>query len=246
MGEMILEAINLKKLFVEGEDCVKAIDDVSVSIKQGEFIAIMGESGSGKTTLLNCCSTMIRPDSGKLLIEGKEVDFYNPHTIQMLRRDKIGFIFQDYNLLDVLTIEENISMPLVIKKERKKDIDNIVNQIAAQLGISEILSKYPNQISGGQKQRCACARALVTNPKIIFADEPTGALDSKNAQSFLELLDELNRNLNVTILMATHNITAAYHTKRVIFIKDGKIQSEIVKQNETKFQDEILKNIAKI
>lgn len=156
MGEMILEAINLKKLFVEGEDCVKAIDDVSVSIKQGEFIAIMGESGSGKTTLLNCCSTMIRPDSGKLLIEGKEVDFYNPHTIQMLRRDKIGFIFQDYNLLDVLTIEENISMPLVIKKERKKDIDNIVNQIVPIRHFGDIIKISKPNFRWSETKMCVC------------------------------------------------------------------------------------------
>ena len=194
----------------------------------------MGASGSGKSTLLNCISTIDRVTSGHIYLKGQDITKLKGRQLTKFRRDSLGFIFQDFNLLDTLTAFENIALALTIKKTNYKLIDDKVNKIASALGIKEILNKYPYELSGGQKQRVACARAIVTNPDLILADEPTGALDSKSARLLLESLNTLNQKLNATILMVTHDCFTASYGDRVIFIKDGKIFSEIVKGNHSR------------
>ena len=187
----------------------------------------MGASGSGKTTLLNCISTIDEVTSGHIFIDGKDITELKEKELASFRRENLGFIFQDFNLLDTLTISENISLVLIINKEDVNKVDKKVSDIAEKLGIEEILNKYPYEVSGGQKQRCACARALINKPNLILADEPTGALDSKSSRMLLETMDEMNEKLNATILMVTHDSFSASFCKRVLFLKDGKIFNEI-------------------
>ena len=237
-----LEIKNLKKYYGTRNNITKAVNDLSLEIEEGEFVAIMGASGSGKTTLLNCISTIDEVTSGHIYIDGKDITELQEKELAKFRRENLGFIFQDFNLLDTLTISENISLALIINKENVNQIDKKVRSIAEKLGISEILNKYPYEVSGGQKQRCACARALINNPKIILADEPTGALDSKSSRMLLETMDEMNENLQATILMVTHDSFSASFCKRVLFLKDGKIFNEIRRgeKDRKEFFNEIL------
>lgn len=237
-----LEIKNLKKYYGTRNNITKAVNDLSLEIEEGEFVAIMGASGSGKTTLLNCISTIDEVTSGHIYIDGKDITELQEKELAKFRRENLGFIFQDFNLLDTLTISENISLALIINKENVNQVDKKVTSIAEKLGISEILNKYPYEVSGGQKQRCACARALINNPKIILADEPTGALDSKSSRMLLETMDEMNENLQATILMVTHDSFSASFCKRVLFLKDGKIFNEIRRgeKDRKEFFNEIL------
>ena len=222
-----LEIKNLKKFYGTKNNITKAVNDLSLEVEEGEFVAIMGASGSGKTTLLNCISTIDEVTSGHIFIDGKDITELKEKELASFRRENLGFIFQDFNLLDTLTIFENISLALIINKEDANKVEKKVKNIAEKLGIEEILNKYPYEVSGGQKQRCACARALINKPKLILADEPTGALDSKSSRMLLETMDEMNEKLNATILMVTHDSFSASFCKRVLFLKDGKIFNEI-------------------
>ena len=222
-----LEIKNLKKYYGTKNNITKAVNDLSLEVEEGEFVAIMGASGSGKTTLLNCISTIDEVTSGHIFIDGKDITELKEKELASFRRENLGFIFQDFNLLDTLTISENISLALIINKEDVNKVDKKVSDIAEKLGIEEILNKYPYEVSGGQKQRCVCARALINKPKLILADEPTGALDSKSSRMLLETMDEMNEKLNATILMVTHDSFSASFCKRVLFLKDGKIFNEI-------------------
>ncbi|OUQ07714.1 multidrug ABC transporter ATP-binding protein [Erysipelatoclostridium sp. An15] len=232
--EKILRIENIEKYYGNKTNITKAVDNISFNVDDGEFVVIMGASGSGKSTLLNCISTIDRVTSGHIYLKGQDITKLKGRQLTKFRRDSLGFIFQDFNLLDTLTAFENIALALTIKKTNYKLIDDKVSKIASALGIKEILNKYPYELSGGQKQRVACARAIVTNPDLILADEPTGALDSKSARLLLESLNTLNQKLNATILMVTHDCFTASYGDRVIFIKDGKIFSEIVKGNHSR------------
>ena len=237
-----LEIKNLKKFYGTKSNITKAVNDLSLEVEEGEFVAIMGASGSGKTTLLNCISTIDEVTSGHIFIDGKDITELKEKELASFRRENLGFIFQDFNLLDTLTIFENISLALIINKEDANKVEKKVKNIAEKLGIEEILNKYPYEVSGGQKQRCACARALINKPKLILADEPTGALDSKSSRMLLETMDEMNEKLNATILMVTHDSFSASFCKRVLFLKDGKIFNEIRRGEKPRkeFFDEIL------
>ncbi len=237
-----LEIKNLKKFYGTKSNITKAVNDLSLEVEEGEFVAIMGASGSGKTTLLNCISTIDEVTSGHIFIDGKDITELKEKELAGFRRENLGFIFQDFNLLDTLTISENISLALIINKEDANKVEKKVKNIAEKLGIEEILNKYPYEVSGGQKQRCACARALINKPKLILADEPTGALDSKSSRMLLETMDEMNEKLNATILMVTHDSFSASFCKRVLFLKDGKIFNEIRRGEKPRkeFFDEIL------
>ena len=232
--EKILRIENIEKYYGNKTNITKAVDNISFNVDDGEFVVIMGASGSGKSTLLNCISTIDRVTSGHIYLKGQDITKLKGRQLTKFRRDSLGFIFQGFNLLDTLTAFENIALALTIKKTNYKLIDDKVNKIASALGIKEILNKYPYELSGGQKQRVACARAIVTNPDLILADEPTGALDSRSARLLLESLNTLNQKLNATILMVTHDCFTASYGDRVIFIKDGKIFSEIVKGNHSR------------
>jgi len=234
--EKILQVKNIEKYYGSKSNLTKAIDNISFDVNKGEFVGIMGASGSGKTTLLNTISTIDKVTSGHIIINGEDITKLKGNKLNKFRREELGFIFQDFNLLDTLTAYENIAIALTIQKVNSKEIDNKVNSIAEKLGIKEILSKYPYQVSGGQKQRIASARAIITNPKIILADEPTGALDSKSARQLLENFEFLNKNMNATILMVTHDAFTASYANRILFIKDGKIFNEIIKGNDTRKQ----------
>lgn len=224
----ILKIENLKKYYGTKNNITKAIDNISFTVNEGEFVAIMGASGSGKTTLLNCISTIDTVTAGKIIINNKDITEIKDRDITSFRRNNLGFVFQDFNLLDTLTIAENISLSLIINKKNENKRDEMVNDIAKRLDIEGILDKFPYEVSGGQKQRCACARALINNPKLILADEPTGALDSKSSRMLLETMDEINKNLNATILMVTHDAFSASFCQRILFLKDGNIFTAIV------------------
>lgn len=234
--EKVLEVKNIEKYYGNKSNLTKAIDNISFDVEKGEFVGIMGASGSGKTTLLNCISTIDRVTSGKIVINGKDITTLKGNNLNKFRREELGFIFQDFNLLDTLTCYENIALALTIQRVNPKEIDKRVKKIADKLGIKNILKKYPYQISGGQKQRVASSRAIITNPKLILADEPTGSLDSKSARQLLEIFETLNNNLNATILMVTHDAFTASYAKRILFIKDGKIFNELLKGNDTRKQ----------
>ena len=238
----VLKVNNLKKYYGNNTNITKALNNISFTVNANEFLAIMGASGSGKTTLLNTISTIDTVTSGNIIINGIDITNLNEEELSNFRKENLGFVFQDFNLLDTLTIKENIALSLIINKEDKSKIDNLVLDISKKLGISDILDKYPYEVSGGQKQRCACARALINNPKLILADEPTGALDSRNARVLLETFKEMNEELNSTILMVTHDAFSASFARRVLFIKDGKIFNEIIKGNKSRgeFYDEII------
>ena len=232
----ILEVKNIEKYYGNKSNLTKAIDNISFNVESGEFVGIMGASGSGKTTLLNCVSTIDRVTAGHIVIDGKDITRLKGNHLNKFRREQLGFIFQDFNLLDTLTAYENIALALTIQRVNYKEIDKRVREIAEKLEIMDILKKYPYQISGGQKQRVASARSIITNPKLILADEPTGALDSKSARQLLETFDTLNQKLKATILMVTHDSFSASYANRILFIKDGKIFNELIKGEDTRKQ----------
>ena len=232
----VLEVKNIEKYYGNKGNLTKAIDNISFNIAKGEFVGIIGASGCGKSTLLNCISTIDRVTSGNIKVNGEEITKLKGNKLNKFRREELGFIFQDFNLLDTLSCYENIALALTIQKVPAKEIQKRVNDVAEKLGITEILKKYPYQVSGGQKQRVASARAIITNPKLILADEPTGALDSKAARMLLENFEYLNKVMNATILMVTHDAFTASYANRILFIKDGKIFNELVKGNDTRKQ----------
>ncbi len=240
--ETILRIDNVEKYYGNRSSLTKAIDNISFEVDKGEFVAIMGASGSGKTTLLNCISTIDRVTSGRIYVGGQDITELKGNKLNRFRREQLGFIFQDFNLLDTLTAFENIALALSIQGVHAKEIQKRVSQLACELGISDVLDKYPYQMSGGQKQRVASVRAIITNPKLILADEPTGALDSKASRMLLESFNYLNQELEATILMVTHDAFTASYADRVIFIKDGKIFNEILKCGSTRkeFFDKII------
>ena len=238
----ILNVSNIEKYYGNKGMVTKAVDNISFSVNKGEFVGIMGASGSGKTTLLNCISTIDTVTSGHIYVDGKNITTMKSKQLSAFRREQLGFVFQDFNLLDTLTAYENIALALTIIKTPVKQIEAKVNYVAKALGISEILKKYPYQLSGGQKQRVACARAIITQPSLILADEPTGALDSKSARMLLESFETLNHDLYATILMVTHDAFTASYCHRILFIKDGKIFNELIRGNSTRkeFFDKII------
>jgi len=238
----LLQVKHIEKYYGNVHNLTKALDDLSFQVETGEFVSIMGASGSGKTTLLNCISTIDTVSAGSIFLENDDITEMPEKNIAAFRRNNLGLFFQDSNLLDTLTIEENIALPLTIRELPPKEVDNRTMEIAARLGIEDTLSKFPYEVSGGQKQRCTVARAVVTNPKLIVADEPTGALDSKSARLLMELLNELNKSLKATILLVSHDPLSASYAQRILFLKDGKIFNEIVKGEKTNaaFYHEIL------
>lgn len=238
----VLEVINAEKYYGEKGNLTKALNDVSFSVQEGEFVGIMGASGSGKTTLLNCISTIDQLTGGKVLIHEKDLMKLKGSALDRFRRDELGFIFQDFNLLDTMTAYENIALALSIQNVKVKEIEERVNEISKTLGIEDVLEKYPYQMSGGQKQRVACARAVVTKPQLVLADEPTGALDSKASKALLESMKKLNEEMYSTILMVTHDAFSASYASRIIFIKDGKIFTEI-RKDETESRKEFFAKI---
>lgn len=234
MNKEVLKVSNIEKYYGSNGNITKAINNISFSVEEGEFIGIMGASGSGKTTLLNCISTIDKVTSGHIHIEGKDVTSINSKGLAKFRRENLGFIFQDFNLLDTLTAYENIALALTIGKVNHKEINRRVEEVTKSLNIEEVLNKYPYEMSGGQKQRVASARAIITNPSLVLADEPTGALDSKSAKMLLESLEELNTNLGATIMMVTHDAFTASYASRILFIKDGKIFNELIRGEDSR------------
>lgn len=230
----ILNVKNVEKYYGNKDNVTKALDSISFSIDKGEFIGIMGPSGSGKTTLLNCISTIDKVTTGSIEIDREDITRLKGKKLDRFRMNKLGFIFQDFNLLDTLTAYENISLALTIGGVRGKEIRPLIEKSAENLGISEVLDKYPYEMSGGQKQRVAAARAIVTNPSLILADEPTGALDSKSSKMLLNSIEKLNKELEATILMVTHDAFTASYAHRILFIKDGKIFNELVRGNDSR------------
>ncbi|HAT4079531.1 ABC transporter ATP-binding protein [Clostridium perfringens] len=241
----ILSVENIEKYYGNKDNITKAIDNINFKVDKGEFVGIMGPSGSGKTTLLNCISTIDNVTTGSIVINGKDITKLKSKELEKFRRDELGFIFQDFNLLDTLTAYENIALALTIQGKKPKDIDALIKKVAKSLGIDGILNKFPYQISGGQKQRVASARAIVTNPSLILADEPTGALDSKSARMLLDSFESLNKDLEATILMVTHDAFTASYAHRILFIKDGKIFDELVRGTDSRkeFFDRIIEVI---
>jgi putative ABC transport system ATP-binding protein len=228
---LVVEGRRIKKVYGSKGNVYTALHEIDLGVEEGEFVGIMGPSGSGKTTLLNILATIDQPTSGDIRIDGTNILDMNEEGLSSFRRDKLGFIFQDYNLLDTLTIRENILLPLALMRMDVKELERRVETIAEKFGILHILDKYPYHVSGGQKQRTAASRAIVVRPSLILADEPTGALDSRSATDLLESLQELNRTDKATILMVTHDAYAASYCKRVLFLKDGLIFTELVKGN---------------
>ena len=240
--ENILSIKNIEKYYGNKSSLTKAIDNISFDVEKCEFVAIMGSSGSGKTTLLNCISTIDKVTSGHIYIKDKDITKLKGNDLNKFRRESLGFIFQDFNLLDTLTAYENIALALSIQNKSFEEIDIKVKNVAKQLNIEECLNKYPYNMCGGQQQRVASARAIITNPYLVLADEPTGALDSKSAKMLLERFEYLNKELDATILMVTHDAFTASYASRVIFIKDGKIFNEINKGESSRkeFFDKII------
>ena len=241
MGK-ILQVKNVEKYYGSKSSLTKAINGISFEVEKGEFVAIMGASGSGKTTLLNLISTIDKVTAGEIFVDGENITKLKGNNLNKFRRDKLGFIFQDFNLLDTLTGYENISLSLSIQNISYSEQKKRIEDIASKLGITKILNKYPYQMSGGEKQRIASARAIITNPSLILADEPTGALDSKSSKQLLNNFEYLNNELKSTILMVTHDAFTASYASRVIFIKDGKIFNEIQKGDSSRkeFFDSII------
>lgn len=239
----ILEASKIHKTYGNKFNRQEVLKGIDLNVEKGEFVSIMGASGSGKTTLLNVLSSIDKVSLGSIKIEGKEFTGLKEKELAEFRKSHLGFIFQEYNLLDTLTVKENVLLPLSIKKVSRKEADHKFQLIATELGIYDIKDKYPNEISGGQKQRTSAARAFIHDPSIIFADEPTGALDSKSASDLLNKLNELNRKIAATIIMVTHDPVAASYTSRVVFIKDGQIYSQLNKGDEPRqaFFNDIIK-----
>lgn len=240
--EPILRIENIDKYYGNKSNLTKALSHLSLNVDKGEFVAIMGASGSGKTTLLNCVSTIDKVTAGHIYVGQTDITKLKGNHLNCFRREELGFIFQDFNLLDTLTAYENIALALSIQKTDVKEIEKRVRHIAHTLNISDVLDKFPYQMSGGQKQRVASARALVTHPQLILADEPTGALDSHSSQMLLASLKKLNEQLDTTILMVTHDAFSASYATRVVFIKDGQIFNELRRGNQErkKFFDQII------
>ena len=238
----ILKIDKIEKYYGNKSSLTKAIDNLSFNVYEGEFVAIMGASGSGKTTLLNCISTIDKVTSGHIYVAGNDITKLRGNNLNKFRREELGFIFQDFHLLDTLTAYENIALALSIQNVNSREIDAKIKKVAKELDIVNVLNKYPYQMSGGQKQRVASARAIITNPKLILADESTGALDSKSSKMLLEKFNYLNKESKATILMVTHDAFTASYSSRVIFIKDGKIFNEIRRGNDSRrdFFDKII------
>lgn len=230
----ILKVDHIEKYFGNKGNVTKAINDISFNVEKGEFVGIMGPSGSGKTTLLNCISTIDKVTTGKIIINSQDITTLKTKHLEKFRRDELGFIFQDFNLLDTLTAFENIALALTIQGAKPDAILSTVNETASKLEITSVLNKFPYEMSGGQKQRVASARAIATNPSLVLADEPTGALDSKSSRLLLESFDKLNKELNTTILLVTHDAFSASYAKRILFIKDGMIFNELVRGNDSR------------
>ena len=230
----LLTVNNVKKIYTTrfGGNHIQALSNVSFSVESGEYVAIMGEFGSGKTTLLNILAALDKPTSGSVRLDGKDLSNIKESEIAAFRRDNLGFVFQDFNLLDTFSLEDNIYLPLVLSGKSPAEMKERITPIAQQLGLTSLLKKYPYEVSGGQKQRAAVARALITNPRLILADEPTGALDSKSTDELLYLFGEINRK-GQTILMVTHSVKAASHASRVLFIKDGEVYHQIYRGSST-------------
>lgn len=233
-GSPILSVRSIEKIFGSRDSITRALAGVSFDVAAGEFVGIMGPSGSGKTTLLNCVSTIDTVTSGHIIVGGRDITGMSRRQLAKFRRDDLGFIFQDSNLLDTLTGFENIALALTIKGEAAGRIPGLVNAMAARLGVDGVMNKYPYQMSGGQRQRVAAARAMVTSPKLILADEPTGALDSRSARIMLEIMEMMNAQLGATIMMVTHDAFAASYTNRVLFIKDGAVFNELRRGDESR------------
>ena len=232
MSEPVLRIEKVEKYYGSAFSLTKALNGISLSVEKGEFVAIMGPSGSGKTTLLNCISTIDRVSSGNIFVDGHNVTRLRGHRLNAFRRQELGFIFQDFNLLDTMTAYENIALALQIQHVSSRSIEEAVCEMAQRLGIEDCLDKYPYQLSGGQKQRVACARAMVPRPRLVLADEPTGALDSRSSRLLLECLQSLHTQLSATILMVTHDAFSASYASRVIFIKDGTLFHEFYRGDD--------------
>ena len=230
----ILSVQKVQKYYGNKASLTRALDVISFDVEQGEFLAIMGASGSGKTTLLNCISTIDTVSAGHIYLDGTDVTEINEKEIARFRRENLGFVFQDFNLLDTLTISENIALALTINQVPAGEIDGRVREMAVKLNITDILDKYPYQVSGGQKQRCACARAIINHPKLLLADEPTGALDSHSAQMLLSTIQSINEQLGATILMVTHDAFTASYASRILFLQDGKIFTELNRGSDSR------------
>ena len=232
--EVLVEVKNLEVTYGSGRKAYKAVKNANFTIYKGETFGLVGESGSGKTTLLNCISTIDTVSAGHIYLDGTDVTEINEKQIARFRRENLGFVFQDFNLLDTLTISENIALALTINKVPTGEIDGRVREMAGKLNITDILDKYPYQVSGGQKQRCACARAIINQPKLILADEPTGALDSHSSQMLLSTIQSINEDLGATILMVTHDAFSASYANRILFMRDGAIFTEIRKGGDSR------------
>ena len=242
----MLQVQNIEKYYGSKNNVTQALNRVSFDVEDGEFLAIMGASGSGKTTLLNCISTIDTISAGKILLDGVSVADLSETELAKFRRERLGFVFQDFNLLDTLTIEENIGLALSLNHRDPGTVQNRVRDIAQKLGITDILPKFPYQVSGGQKQRAACARAMVAGQTLLLADEPTGALDSKASKNLLEIMTVMNQDMGATILMVTHDAYSASYAKRVLFLKDGRVFNELLRGDRGRpvFYHEILDVLA--
>lgn len=242
----MLQVQNIEKYYGSKNNITRALDRVSFDVDAGEFLAIMGASGSGKTTLLNCISTIDAISAGKILLDGVNIADLSEEELAKFRRERLGFVFQDFNLLDTLTIEENIGLALSLNHTNPRTVQSLVRDVAQKLSITDILSKFPYQISGGQKQRAACARAMVAGQSLLLADEPTGALDSKSSKNLLEIMSTMNQDMGATILMVTHDAYSASYAKRVLFLKDGRVFNELLRGERGRpiFYHEILDVLA--
>ncbi|MCM1302862.1 MAG: ABC transporter ATP-binding protein [Lachnospiraceae bacterium] len=242
----MLQVKRIEKYYGHRNNVTKALDRVSFDVADGEFIAIMGASGSGKTTLLNCISTIDTVSAGDILLDGESIADLPSGELARFRREKLGFVFQDFNLLDTLTVEENIGLALSLNHSDPHTVQGRVREVAQRLGITDVLGKFPYQVSGGQKQRAACARAMVAGQSLLLADEPTGALDSKASKNLLEIMTQMNRDMSATILMVTHDAYSASYAGRVLFLKDGRIFNELIRGERSRsiFYHEILDILA--
>lgn len=242
----MLQVQNIEKYYGSKNNVTKALDRVSFNVEDSEFLAIMGASGSGKTTLLNCISTIDTVSAGKICLDGVSLDDLSGEELAKFRRERLGFVFQDFNLLDTLTMEENIGLALTLNNRNPREVQTRIREMAQKLGISDILSKFPYQVSGGQKQRTACARAMAAGQSLILADEPTGALDSRASKNLLEVMSAMNQDMGATILMVTHDAYSASYAKRVLFLKDGRVFNELLRGDRGRpvFYHEILDVLA--
>lgn len=248
MAKEILNVRNVTKYYGSGSAVTKALDGISFSVSEGDFTAIMGASGSGKSTLLNVIATIDRVSSGDITVEGQSIVSQKEDALSAFRRDQLGFIFQEYNLLDTLTVAENIALPLNLKHVPHEQTQRELQHVAEQLGVTDQLGKFPYELSGGQRQRAACARAIITHPALVLADEPTGALDSANSRNLMHTFEQMNRALGSTILMVTHDAVVASYASRILFLKDGKIWNELLRGDRSRqaVYDEILPVMASL